>query len=209
MRSMTVVRLESARKIPLGASLKTFIATFATVCLIPSIALVAFTADAQTSTQSGAVSPLMNTPAAVAQPPAPLPVDEAFASKASWVDGKLVVHLDVLPGHYLYRERFEVSTNGKAQKNLGTRPLKGKLKDDANFGRVEVFEQPVTIAVEPTTARDALVTLTYQGCSELAGVCYPPVKRTFQVPRGGKNIAANEAAKPTLGSIFKKNVSQQ
>jgi thiol:disulfide interchange protein len=47
------------------------------------------------------------------QPPAPLPVDEAFPVRVNLDAGKITAKFDVLPGHYLYRDRFEVQVNGQ------------------------------------------------------------------------------------------------
>ena len=81
--------------------------------------------------------------AEVAPPPAPLAVDAAFATVASFEAGKFVVRFDVLPGHYLYRDRFEMQANGQAVAKIDSPP--GKIKLDPTFGRVEVYEQPLSV----------------------------------------------------------------
>ena len=52
--------------------------------------------------------------ALAATPPAPLSVDAAFPVLAAFESGKFVFKFDVLPGHYLYKDRFEVQANGQA-----------------------------------------------------------------------------------------------
>lgn len=141
-----------------------------------------------------------------AQPPAPLPVDAAFATVAELQPGKIVVKFDVLPGHYLYRDRFEVQANGQ-----GISPIvlpKGKLKVDPNFGRVEVYEQPFTLSAATKLTGDTELKLVFQGCSEVAGVCYPPTTRTFALVAGAKEVRAKEIAPVNLKHQFKPQVSQ-
>ena len=144
--------------------------------------------------------------AAPTQPPAPLPVDEAFSAVASMESGKLVVKFDVLPGHYLYRDRFELQANGQPVTAI-TLP-KGKTKNDPTFGRVEVYEQPMVLSAATRVTGAATVKVTFQGCSEVAGVCYPPTQRTFALTPGAKEVRPNEAAPLSLGAQFRKQVSQ-
>ena len=144
---------------------------------------------------------------AVAVPaPTPLPVDAAFATVAALQRGKFVVNFDVLPGHYLYRDRFEVQANGHIVSAV--KLPKGKVKMDPNFGRVEVYEQPFTLSAATKLTRDTELKLVFQGCSEVAGVCYPPTTRTFALVAGAKAVSAKEIAPVNLGQQFKPQVSQ-
>lgn len=181
MRSMTARSRESAAARRVGCRGVAFLAAAA-------IAVSVFAASATTP------------------PPAPLPVDEAFPVTASIAAGKITVKFDVLPGHYLYRDRFEVLANGQPAGAL-TLP-KGKIKNDPNFGRVEVYEQPLTVSAATKLAGPATVKVTFQGCSEVAGVCYPPTQRTFALSSGAKDVRPNEAPPISLGNQFKKQVSQ-
>ena len=144
--------------------------------------------------------------AGAAQPPAPLPVDAAFATVAALEPGKIVVKFDVLPGHYLYRDRFEVQANGQVISAI-TLP-KGKVKVDPNFGRVEVYEHPFALSAATKLTADTELKLVFQGCSEVAGVCYPPTTRTFALVAGAKAVPAKEIAPVNLKQQFKPQVSQ-
>lgn len=139
-------------------------------------------------------------------PPAPLAVDAAFASVASFESGKFVVKFDVLPGHYLYRDRFEMQANGQAIPKIQS-PL-GKVKVDPTFGRVEVYEQPVSLSAATQLTGSTELKLTFQGCSAIAGVCYPPTTRSFALTVGAKPVRAKEVAPVSLTSQFKPQVSQ-
>ena len=140
------------------------------------------------------------------QQPAPLPVDAAFATVAALQPGKIVVKFDVLPGHYLYRDRFEVQANGQVISAIVL--PKGKLKVDPNFGRVEVYEQPFALSAATKLTGDTELKLVFQGCSEVAGVCYPPTTRTFALAAGAKDVRAKEIGSVNLKHQFKPQVSQ-
>ena len=141
-----------------------------------------------------------------AQPAAPLPVDAAFATAAALEAGKIVVKFDVVPGHYLYRDRLEVEVNGRVISALIL--PKGKLKTDPNFGRVEVYEQPFVLSVATKLTGETELKLVFQGCSEVAGVCYPPATRTFALVAGAKAVPSKEIAPVNLKQQFKPQVSQ-
>ncbi|MCC7069074.1 MAG: protein-disulfide reductase DsbD N-terminal domain-containing protein [Burkholderiales bacterium] len=147
--------------------------------------------------------------AAPAPPPEPLPVDQAFPITAAIERGKMVLRFDVQPGHYLYRDRFELAMGGHS---LASLPLpRGRMKQDPNFGRVEVYEQPMQLSVPATQGAAGAapeVKLVYQGCSELAGVCYPPVTRTFRPQADGKAVAPVETGATSFKAMFRKQVSQ-
>ena len=156
-------------------------------------------------------------PATVAMPasaplPAPLPVDEAFATTASLIDNAIALRIDVMPGHYLYANRFEVSLDGATANEL-QRNLKGggKPKQDPQFGRVFVYEKPVLVRYTPKPPRQnpqPELKVTFQGCSEVAGICYPPTQRTFTLVPGVKDVHARELVPVSLKNQFKPQVSQ-
>jgi len=139
-------------------------------------------------------------------PPAPLAVDAAFPVVAAFESGKFVLKFDVLPGHYLYKDRFEMQANGQAITKMSLPP--GKIKVDPNFGRVEVYEQPMSVSAATTLTDNAELTLVFQGCSAVAGVCYPPTKRTFSLAAGAKDVRARDVAALSLRNQFKPLVSQ-
>ena len=139
-------------------------------------------------------------------PPAPLSVDAAFPVVAAFESGKFVVKFDVLPGHYLYKDRFEVQANGQAITKISLPP--GKIKVDPTFGRVEVYEQPINLSAATALTDNAELTLVFQGCSAVAGVCYPPTKRTFTLAAGAKDVRAKDVAAVSFKNQFKPLVSQ-
>jgi thiol:disulfide interchange protein len=145
--------------------------------------------------------------------PAPLPVDSAFPLLASLAKGEVTVKFNTLPGHYLYRDRMEFELDGKRFELDSFKPnvaAKGKIKNDPSFGAVAVFEQPVALIAGRAAAhgKTAQLIVTYQGCSEIAGVCYPPTRRSFALSEGAIDVPAKELDKQGLAERFKKQVSQ-
>jgi thiol:disulfide interchange protein len=197
---------ESATRLPLSTHGFSFAAAIATVTFFVA-------SGAPTIAQNSSSVAAPKTMGGGNVPPAPLPVDTAFALLASVEKGKIVLRVDVLPGHYVYRDRFEFARDGEKPYALDkfrqTSDAAAKLKSDPYFGDVKVFDTPVTLAVGHTTRAKTKLTVTYQGCSEISGVCYPPTRRTFELSADAMNVSALETAKPSgLGALFKKNVSQ-
>jgi len=110
----------------------------------------------------------------------PLPADAAFRlGVARGGDGNLVCTWDIAPGHYLYKDRIEVTTDDGKAVPLALPP--GQEKDDPTFGSTQVYHGHVVASL----ARSALpssgaVQVTYQGCAE-HGVCYPPVRKNIDL----------------------------
>ncbi len=144
----------------------------------------------------------------------PLPVDEAFPITASFINGKLALQIGVTPGHYLYRDRFELRVDGKdvgpavASKLAKLALAKGKVKNDPTFGKTTVFESPFTFELVPVANPKTELELVFQGCSEVAGVCYPPAKRLFALTAGAKSAPPKELQPTGLKNLFKPQVSQ-
>jgi thiol:disulfide interchange protein DsbD len=111
--------------------------------------------------------------------------DQAFVLAAPTAQDKAVgLSFQIAPGYYLYREHFKFEADGAT---LGEAALPaGQVKFDTTFQKnVETyhgalaFALPVQQAAGPFTLR-----VTYQGCAE-AGLCYPPITKTFRVSLAG------------------------
>ena len=116
----------------------------------------------------------------------------------------------IAPGYYLYRDRLRVEliahiADGKPGKSPTTggklpkaKPLlalstpAGKSVDDPTFGKVEVYENSVSVLIDLARFQQGLsktnpgnealrLNLVTQGCA-VAGVCYPPLSQIFVLP---------------------------
>jgi thioredoxin:protein disulfide reductase len=86
------------------------------------------------------------------------------------------VHLRwrVAKGHYVYRNRLAVTSSTPGVVLAQMVAPRGDLKDDPQFGSVEVYrdELPLHVAVNSGSGQ-AVIAATVQGCAD-AGLCYPP-----------------------------------
>lgn len=103
--------------------------------------------------------------------PAFLSATQAFQFSALQTADKVIIQANVVPGHYLYQQRFSVQ--GSAGLTVGKISFdqQPEFENDPEFGRVPVFHQDISLTV-PVQGNGTL-TLNWQGCAK-AGVCYPP-----------------------------------
>ena len=111
-----------------------------------------------------------------------LEVGQAFQPVVKTTDGHVQMSFTIADGYYLYKKRISIqSTDNNHPVVMGDGQFgqKAEIKNDPNFGRVEIFHK--TLAVEiPVYAQNpqdvgqiTTVKAIYQGCSQ-QGLCYPP-----------------------------------
>ena len=137
----------------------------------------------------------------------PLDPDQAFVFDLTATDKQtLNARWDIVKGHYLYQHKikFEI-VNAIQGLSLGKPKLpKGKEENDQYFGDIvsyyDSFDAKVPVlGNESGTAESITVKTSYQGCSKLTGICYPPQYKTQKV-----NLAAAKDAK-TVANVETKN----
>ncbi|MEK6750078.1 MAG: protein-disulfide reductase DsbD [Pseudomonadota bacterium] len=129
----------------------------------------------------------------------PMDVDQAFMLEITARDATTVVAKWLIAdGVYLYRDKLKFSTATPGA-SLGQPQFPaGKMKEDAAFGKQEVYVHEVAVAIPVGGAASAIaITANYQGCAEI-GFCYAPQTRTVNVnlPAGGAAAAAGAGATP-------------
>lgn len=112
-----------------------------------------------------------------------LDADQAFVVDVSAIqDSTLAVHFKIAPGYYLYKQRIHLQSDAKQVLEIQADFPEAQIKDDPNFGKMEIYHQALRIVYRLRLADDVSnnvpLTLTYQGCSE-KGLCYPPVTKTL------------------------------
>lgn len=111
-------------------------------------------------------------------------------------NNSIIANWKVAKGTYLYKKNFKfVSDNPNVTIGTVTFP-KADKKNDPLFGDVEVYHQDVTLTLPlvfaKTTTSDTKIKISYQGCSETLGICYPPSKQEVFIPAGSSStLAAN------------------
>ncbi len=151
---------------------------------ISFLLLLLIVASAATSVQ--ARTSLLDTLGINNQEDAVLPVDEAFVFSASSNDHRqITAHWKITQGHYLYRDkvRFELANPAEAGISQLNLPA-GKSKMDPEFGKTDVYETDTSasfIINAPPNPHTVTLLAHYQGCSEIAAICYPPTTKQVQL----------------------------
>ena len=108
-----------------------------------------------------------------------LPAGEAFIYEAIGLSGDtILVRFTIQPGYYLYRDKFAFRVVGDTGFEVREAEFpQGTVKDDPEFGPVEVFfdQIEVTVGVNRPAGQEQSITLEadYQGCRD-GDICYPP-----------------------------------
>ena len=147
-----------------------------------------------------------NTPATTAAEPAKslldkmkqggkktIPVDEAFQfDLISNSNNTVTAHFGITPGHYLYKEKIKFKLEDADGLSLGDINFpKTVIKNDSAYGEIEVYDADANIEI-PLIGElndQAKLFVEYQGCSELTGICYPPVKVTSPISTSATSTA--------------------
>jgi len=113
-----------------------------------------------------------------------LPPEKAFALTAWMEDDLLIAEIQIAPGYYMYRKRFDFQVeSGNARFDAPIIP-DGKVKQDEFFGEVETYRGSLRIVLpvlfDTPRASHLKVKTTGQGCADI-GICYPPLNQTLTV----------------------------
>ncbi|MEE9303175.1 MAG: protein-disulfide reductase DsbD [Thiotrichaceae bacterium] len=137
----------------------------------------------------------------------PLHPDEAFKLSVSAEGNKLNAIWSITPGHYLYREKTKFLIKTPDNASLGTAEFPAsKTKHDEYLGNTEVYEHDFSVLVpvnrpSNSPSKEVTVETTYQGCSELTGICYPPQKKTHTITLASLSEPVTSSAMTMTDSI--------
>lgn len=126
--------------------------------------------------------------------------DIAFGLDIIQVNGEIHANFKVASGYYLYKERIKFVLS-PALDHIVQLPS-GDIKNDPNFGRMEVYHHDFTGNIDIKDASNTPVTIkaSYQGCSE-KGLCYAPQHKTFTIKLQTANAAPGTSASKEPGGI--------
>ncbi len=141
--------------------------------------------------------------------------DQAFQFNVEVSDpNTLTAFWQIAPDHYMYRGKisFELAEGQALQ--LGQLDLPpGERKHDEFFGDIEVYHDQVEARLpllrtspEATTVQ---LTATYQGCAEITGICYPPIKKTLQLALPAATTLATVSEAPATPASQAEVISEQ
>jgi thioredoxin:protein disulfide reductase len=109
--------------------------------------------------------------------------DQAFMLSTKARNGKITASWEIADGHYMYRNKVKITPVNAANVSTGQLQLdKGELKHDEYFGDIYVFHHQANATLPISEIKDgaksASFKVKYQGCSEISGICYPPITKT-------------------------------
>lgn len=114
--------------------------------------------------------------------PSFLPADQAFALDVRAVgQSTLLASFHITQGYYLYQSKISFSVNDGTSKIAQLVLPAGELKNDPNFGTIEVYHQSFQAEINlenANIAKPLVLNASYQGCSD-QGLCYPPIEKKF------------------------------
>lgn len=138
-----------------------------------------------------------------------LPADQAFKYEAiAYSPETILVRLTSQPGYYLYRDKIAFRLSGGDGIDISEVELpRGNIKDDPEFGPVEVYYDQVEIPVDVTRPaggqQKISLEASYQGCRD-GDICYPPqtssVDVVLDVSAGNTGSGQVEASAPQAKS---------
>ena len=140
-----------------------------------------------------------------------LDVDEAFKLSTETTGNTFIAHLQITEGHYLYRDKVQILIDDPEVQPGQLQLPEGESKNDPVFNEVLYVFHHDTEAVLPfqyTGSGDKTVVfkVKYQGCSEIAGICYPPQTKLINVTLTAANAAATPVATTAVAAV---QVSEQ
>ncbi|KUJ72710.1 protein-disulfide reductase DsbD [Thiomicrospira sp. WB1] len=131
-----------------------------------------------------------------------LSVDDAFALQpVTAKNGQIHITWDIADGYYLYQKRIKVTS---PETTLGPVKFpKAIIKQDPAFGESKVYENDltVTVSIPEVDAKRLKLEISYQGCAEEQGVCYPPQTRKTMVALPEASAQASPGAIASLDSL--------
>lgn len=130
-----------------------------------------------------------------------VPADQAFAFDFQQNQHNVNLSWHIKDGYYLYRQQIKL-TAAEATLVAPTLPP-GTWHEDEFYGKSEIYRQSLSIPVTfSQAAKDATLTVTYQGCAD-AGFCYPPETKIVPLravlATSGSESTPAPAALPAVG----------
>jgi thiol:disulfide interchange protein DsbD len=112
-----------------------------------------------------------------------LPAEQAFQLTYAQTDHELTLNFSITPDYYLYKDKFKFQAkSGNIITGQAFYSAEPEWKDDAEFGRVQVFHESLTVTLPVNGSGELKV--SWQGCAD-AGLCYAPQSQAVII--NGKN----------------------
>ena len=109
--------------------------------------------------------------------------DQAFVLSTRSENGHLIAEWKIAGGHYMYRDKTKIIPADDSNITTGALQLSpGEKKEDPYFGNIYVYHNEASArlpVMDNNGVQSASFKVKYQGCSEVSGICYPPITKTI------------------------------
>lgn len=122
--------------------------------------------------------------------------DQAFILDTRVVNGAVVASWTIADGHYLYRDKVKILAEDASLPTGELSTSAGEKKHDEFFGDIEVYHHAAEarLPLLKSVSGRYNFSIKYQGCSEIAGICYPPITKQVTLDLSGAGIATADSA---------------
>jgi len=132
--------------------------------------------------------------------------DEAFVLKTWSEKGRVYAEWVIADGHYMYRNKTKIIAGEGSSFSTSDYVIDpGEFKKDEFFGDLYVFhhQAQASIAVDDSHMgiKNATFKVKYQGCSEISGICYPPITREVTLDLSPFRAASASPANTSSSSV--------
>ena len=108
--------------------------------------------------------------------------DQAFILSTTSEAGQVIASWEIAEGHYLYRDKIKIIADTDSKFSTGELQVaEGELKHDEYFGDIYVFHHQAQAILPIISIENGVKAVNfkvkYQGCSEISGICYPPITK--------------------------------
>ena len=132
--------------------------------------------------------------------------DQAFVLSTRSENGQLIAEWKIADGHYMYRDKIKIIPADDSNITTGALQLSpGEEKEDPYFGKIYVYHHQANArlpVIDNNGVQSASFKVKYQGCSEVSGICYPPITKTitFDTSLIASADAAQATAQPPIST---------
>ncbi len=147
-----------------------------------------------------------------------LKVDDAFQLSPPVIkEQHILLEWNIAKDYYLYQDKITLSSNTLNTHNALYSPA--EQVDDPLFGTTKVYKQQASIQIPYTqehAGQTVNLSVKYQGCAAILGVCYPPQTKTFSIELPALSPSDDPASKTSgflsslsaLNNLFTSSTSQ-
>ena len=128
--------------------------------------------------------------------------DQAFILSTTSEAGQVIASWEIAEGHYLYRDKIKIIADTDSKFSTGELQVaEGELKHDEYFGDIYVFHHQAQAILPIISIENGVKAVNfkvkYQGCSEISGICYPPITKEVSLKLNPiSSAAAAQTANP-------------